>query len=326
MSPLSTPDLRPPRRRLAAPRRLRGFAAGLTALVAVATATAFGIAGSEIRARRAFDHAVAEVALPDSVAVADEARAAAEASVISQAVVREVRGISRQPGVALIGDSWVSKSKLDAPLSAALAERGLGHLPVRGLGQGGATSRVILRNLMSRDGGEFASGELLEDARFRYCIVIAGVNDSANHIGADFYAHHVAEITQVLLSKGITPIVLELPEYGIEAVREKREGIRLVKDVVLSALYDDGEVDVIRKYRGALARELAERRIADRVELVRFDPIVADYHDDIDLYRDPAHLNDEGRARLVAALARVVESRLERDAAAQRDALRLASR
>lgn len=321
MSPISAPDRRAPRRRLAAHRRLRGFAAGLTALVAVSTATAFGIAGSEIRARRAFDYATT----PESVAAPGPARSAA-ASVMSPAVLREVRGVSRQPGVALIGDSWVSKSKLDAPLAAALAERGLGHLPVRGLGQGGATSRVILRNLMSRDGGEFASGELLEDARFRYCIVIAGVNDSANHIGADFYAHHVAEITQLLLSKGITPIVLELPEYGIEAVREKREGIRLVKDVVLSALYDDGEVDVIRKYRRALARELAERRITDRVELVRFDPIVADYHDDIDLYRDAAHLNDEGRARLVATLARVVEARLAQDAAAQRDALRLASR
>ncbi len=342
MSPTSHSRSHPARRPLATKRRrLRGFAAGLTALCAASAAAVFAVASVEISERRAFDYAGIEPAGVSHTRVGhtgiekaglDPAASGASESLDASAVGtlaafrRDASIPRRRAGVALIGDSWVSKSKLDAPLSSELASRGLGHLPVKGIGQGGATSRVILRNLLSTDDSEFASRELLEGDGFRYCVVVAGVNDSANHLGADFYSHHVAEVVEHLVAHGVTPIVLELPEYGIEAIREKRDGIRLLKDLVLSALYDDFEVDVIGKYRVALRAKLAERDLLDAIELVPFAPIVEDYHAEADLYRDPAHLNDRGRERLVDALADVIENRIAMDARLYEGGLHLATR
>lgn len=295
------------RPRRIADRRMRGFAAGLAALFAVSSVAAFGLAGSELGARRAFVEAPVE-----TVAVSTNAYA--------------VHTSTDAIHVALIGDSWVSKSKLDAPMASALDAVGLGEVAVRGLGQGGATSRRILRNLLADDAGEFASDTLLEDESLRYVIVIAGVNDSAQHLGADFYAHHVTEIARVLLSRGVTPIVLEVPEYGIEAIRAKRTGVRLAKDVLLSALFDDGDVDVVEKYRDALAAKLEAAGLRDAVDLVPFAPVVADYHAATDLYQDPAHLNDAGREILAAHLAAAVRDRMDRDGVAQTAPIRLVAR
>lgn len=156
--------------------------------------------------------------------------------------------------------------------------------------------------------------------------MIAGVNDSAQHLGADFYAHHVVEIVEVLISHGITPVVVEVPEYGIEAVREERSGLSLLKDVVLTALYDQGEIDVIGKYREALRDALGAAGLLEMIELVDFEPVARDYHEAIDLYQDPAHLNDEGREILTAHLASAIRARLERDGLIDSEQARLAPR
>ena len=283
-------------------RRLRGFAASLSALVGLVAVGAVGFAGSEIAKRRVF-YEIEMAALDESVLAM---------SIDSSNVTAELRR-GATPGIAMIGDSWISKSKFDEPLAAALGEIGLGGVPVRGIGQGGATSRKILRNLLSTEDSETASGVLLQDGLYQYCVVVAGVNDSAQHLGDDFYAHHVMEIVRILLAHDVTPVVVELPEYGIEDIREQRQGINWLKDVTLAALFDQNDLDVVSKYRAALRVALEDSGLMNEVELVSFEPVVADYHTEMALYQDAAHLNEEGRSIFADHVAAAIAGRMERD-------------
>lgn len=267
--------------------------------LSVAIALLMGVGGiyHQVDARRAFD-----VVLPGNPEPIHTATRLAK-----------VHRADARPAIAMIGDSWISKSKFDQPVREALAALGFGDLVVRGIGQGGATSRTILRNLLASPSEPHSGSALLSDEDVRYCVVIAGVNDSAQHLGADFYAHHVIQISRVLLARGITPILLELPEYGIEAIRANRSGLRLAKDMLFAELFDGGDVDVIEDYRLALREAILDAELEDDVELVSFDAIATDYDASIDLYRDPAHLNDAGRALLAAHVAARLTARIERD-------------
>ncbi len=281
-------------------RRLWGFAAGASALMTLSAIAVLGFTGSEIAGQRMFDEVDPAILeqfspSPDSLNV--------------------TAGLQRGalPGIAMIGDSWISKSKFDEPLSTALLEIGLGDLPVRGIGEGGATSRQILRNLLTTEDSATASGVLLQDDRFQYCVVVAGVNDSAWHLGADFYAHHVTEIVRVLLAHDVTPIVIELPEYGIEAIRAQRHGLGWLKDVTSAAFFDHNDLDVIEKYRLALRDALESSGLLDEIELVPFEPVVADYAASKTLYKDPAHLNEMGTALMANHVAGAIVARMEHD-------------
>jgi hypothetical protein len=312
-------------------RRRHGFAFGIGALFAAATATLVGMLALEIFERRAFDYTSRPLALESLGRVSVPAPfpsgsdgmtlsiATTSASPSNAWAASERRPRTGAPAIAMIGDSWISGSKLDEPFRQALAEVGLADSQVLGIGEGGATSRRILQNLVSEsESNAYSSRSVLEGGEFDFCLVIAGVNDSATHLGADFYAHHVTEIARLLLARGITPLILELPEYGIETVREEREGVSLVKDWLLSALFDQGEVDVVDKYRRALAESLEQAGVMGRVELIQFEPVASDYDESIDLYADPVHLNDRGRERLTGHLATVVlerHERLDRDGA-----------
>jgi lysophospholipase L1-like esterase len=215
----------------------------------------------------------------------------------------------------MIGDSWISLGKMTDPVRDALARRGVVDVPVRSFGQGGAVSRQILRNLASTGPADPAhsSRAVLEAGDVRYCVVIAGVNDSAQHLGPDFYAHHTTEIARALLAHGITPLIVELPEYGIETLYAQRTGVYRAKDLVLSRLFDDGEIDVIEKYRSALRRGLIEAGLATHVTLVDFEEVATDFDASRELYTDPSHLNAHGRARLAAVLADALVERFARD-------------
>ena len=307
-------------------RRRRGLAFGISALAAAAAAAIVGIGASEIDERRAFDSTSRPLALETlgSVAPTNPDRGGSDGMTVSVAMTsapsppsdshaaeRSLR--TGAIGIAMVGDSWISGSKLDVPLQEALANVGLPDVRVKGIGQGGATSRVILQNLVSEDpSNAFSSRSVIEAGDYEYCLVIAGVNDSATHLGADFYAHHMTEIVSLLVARGVTPLILELPEYGIEAVRAERRGLSLFKDWALSALFDQGEVDVVGKYRSAMIRSLEGAGLMEQIEFIRFDPVVADYHESVDLYKDPVHLNAQGNERLTAHLASFVLNMLER--------------
>ncbi len=213
------------------------------------------------------------------------------------------------PGIVLLGDSWVAYDKLTQPLVEGLAERGL-RAHARSYGHPGATSRRILRNLFEPETAPHASAAALADPTVRFAVVIAGVNDSASHLGADFYAYHVVQIARVLRSHGIEVLLLELPEYGIEQVHAARDPARWLKHELFVQAVDDGEVDVIGGYRSVLRRELAAAGLEGEVHVIGFEGVVASYEEETDLFRDPAHLNEAGQERLVTAIADALAARM----------------
>lgn len=194
---------------------------------------------------------------------------------------------SSKINIGLIGDSWVADQKLDKYIEAELESKAI-HVKVISYGHPGAKSNQIYTNLMNKDSA-FYSGSLLTYKHMKYIIVIAGVNDTSGHIGSDYYTHHMKEIVKAMNAYGKTPIILEVPEYGIE---EPRPFKSTLKHNLYKLLFDNNKTDVINDYRDALKSSLNDSQFD--YEIIPFDPVVDNYYKSIHLYKDPLHLNDKG--------------------------------
>jgi lysophospholipase L1-like esterase len=143
-------------------------------------------------------------------------------------------------------------------------------------------------------------------------VVIAGVNDSQGYIGADHYAHHVVLTAEALRQRGIFPMVVELPEYGIEHATSS-DPLGQVRRRLMRRIYHDDRVDVIPMYRAALAQALAPRLDRGQVDLIDFDPVTADFHRSRDLFLpDAIHLSEKGRRALARQIGVALDARLRR--------------
>lgn len=194
--------------------------------------------------------------------------------------------------LGLIGDSWVAGEKLDPVIETYLRSMNI-DADIISYGHPGAKSQHILSNLLSDESNPYSSNALLQDDAVKHIIIIAGVNDTAGHIGSDFYVHHMTELIEVINSYGKTAIILEVPEYGIEEPEKFKSAL---KHNLYKILFDDNETDVIEQYRQELASSLSETDLD--FDIVPFNPIASDYHEDISLYKDQFHLNSEGNTKL----------------------------
>lgn len=92
--------------------------------------------------------------------------------------------------IGVIGDSWVAGQKLDSAIEQTVTDSGF-ETVVLSSGHPGAKSRQIYRNLFLESGDINSSNALFMDDDLDYLVVVAGVNDSAGHIGKKFYSHHM---------------------------------------------------------------------------------------------------------------------------------------
>lgn len=213
--------------------------------------------------------------------------------------------LDEQVKIGVIGDSWVAGQKLDRAIEETVTTSGF-ETVVLSSGHPGAKSRQIYRNLFLERGDKNSSNALFLDDDLDYLVVVAGVNDSAGHIGKTFYAHHMGLIVQAALARGIKPVIVEVPEYGIEDT----PSVGLLswgKKSIYLWLFDNGNVDVIREYRKALREELQASGIAEKVLLVNFSSITDDYNSSKDLYANPSHLNHDGYTKLGKLIAHNIE-------------------
>ena len=201
--------------------------------------------------------------------------------------------------VGIIGDSWVAGGKLDEPLRRRLSEGGL-EAEVVSSGHPGAKSREIYRDLLADPSRPNSGKALLMDEDLDYLVVIAGVNDTFGHIGRDFYAYHILGIIQAAQDRAVEPLVVEVPEYGIECT--PASGVASWgKHLLYRYLFDGGKVNVIEDYR----RELSTRLTAlpTPVTVIRFGSFVRDHDSSSHVYADPSHLNPQGNAALASLIA-----------------------
>jgi lysophospholipase L1-like esterase len=205
--------------------------------------------------------------------------------------------------IGIIGDSWVAGRKLDQAIHGAMLTFRIPSEVVSS-GHPGAKSRQIFRNLLSEEPEPYSSHKLLMDDNLDYLIVVAGVNDTLGHIGKEFYAHHMLQIIRTIRMRGIYPIVVEVPEYGIVDVSEK-SFLSFTKHTIYRFLFDKMKRNVISDYRKAL-RSVIPSSIKDEIILVSFDPFIQDYYRKKYLYANPSHLNKEGWQQLGAYLAQKI--------------------
>jgi len=216
--------------------------------------------------------------------------------------------------IGIIGDSWVAGNVMNQAIQRVMLINGI-PVEIVSSRHPGANSRQILRDLLSEDSQPYSSHKLLMDEDIDYLIVVAGVNDTGSHVGSDFYAHHVLRIIRLAQLRGIYPIVVEVPEYGI-AYLPYTKFLSFAKHTIYRSLFDGWKHDVISDYRKAL-RRLIPPSMKDSMTLVSFDPFIPDYSSQKHLYANPSHLNKKGFQQLGSFLAHNIvkthNKRIQRD-------------
>lgn len=207
--------------------------------------------------------------------------------------------------IGVIGDSWVAGEKLDRAILESMLASGI-PAEVVSSGHPGAKSRQIYRDLLNnKQSDPYSSNKILMDDNVDFLVVVAGVNDTAGHIGKDFYAHHMVLLIQAALDRGMFPVVVEVPEYGIEATPTV-DLLSWAKRGIYLRLFDNGKVDVILDYRKAL-RDSIPATIRVKVTFVEFAEIAHDYDSKKTLYANPSHLNRDGYEKLGRVIAKRIQ-------------------
>jgi lysophospholipase L1-like esterase len=121
-----------------------------------------------------------------------------------------------------------------------------------------------------------------------YCFISVGINDTYKKMGADYFAHHTCLILRFMLQNGITPILLEIPDYDI-AYTYEHQTVRKKLLRQLSMGITHSTLDCREDYRQALRTAMEEERLASSIV------IIANQHWDASLYAaDRMHLNKRG--------------------------------
>lgn len=203
--------------------------------------------------------------------------------------------------IGIIGDSWVVRQNLDSLLEAKLMEQGI-HAEVYASGNPGAKTKRIYENLFKNRKEEFSSKEVIEK-KPDYCIIIAGVNDAATHVGPDFYTHHMVMMISTLLHYGIKPVVIPLPEFGLKEDSERKNILSSLSNKGAELVLNNGKEFEIKDYRNALLKALKQNGLENRIVLLNFDEVSSDFNKDRGLYADPLHLNEQGYQKFSDFLA-----------------------
>jgi len=204
--------------------------------------------------------------------------------------------------IGIIGDSWVVRQNLDSLLQKKLLDKGL-YSEIYSSGSPGAKTKKIYENLFKDNNEEFSSKKVIEK-KPDYCIVIAGVNDAATYIGPEFYTHHMVMIIKTLLHYKIRPVIVSLPEFGIEENFTNKNIISSLSNRGAELVLNGGDQFKIQDYRNALLKELKHDGLDKKVIILNFDEVSSDYDKDRSLYADPLHLNKQGYQKFSEFLAK----------------------
>ncbi len=205
--------------------------------------------------------------------------------------------------IGIVGDSWVAGKKLDQSVLDAMSASGV-QAEVVSSGEPGAVSRQIYRNLISESTDPYSAGYILMDKDIDYLVVVAGINDTVEHMGSEFYATHMQNIIKTIQMRGIHPVILAIPEYGIE-ITPSKSFLNFAKRLVYRYLHDQGNHDVINRYKDALISHLSPEIMKD-ISIVDFSQLVESYHESLDLYENPNHLNKKGYQKLGQIISRTI--------------------
>ena len=128
----------------------------------------------------------------------------------------------------------------------------------------------------------------------KFCILINGINDAAGVMKPEYYSHYTIQIIQALLKRKIKPILLELPEFGLNETIDQASLINKTKNTLLSWSRGQSLNETINTYRKTLKEKLISEHIMEDIIYIPYHTICGDYKKCLDLYKDQCHLNKKG--------------------------------
>lgn len=213
--------------------------------------------------------------------------------------------------IGIIGDSYVEKQTLDTIFFNAMLRHNV-KTKIYSFGEGGANSRLVYKNLFSDKSDPFSSNKLFHN-NITYCIVIAGVNDALGQYGSKFYVYHELLIIKSLLKNNIRPVVVSLPEFGIqEEVEVRFNAFKHARNAIFGFFTGNGFKRTIHDYRNALNIELNKQHLKDSIVFINYDHVINNYNLQKNLFRNPPHLNLAGNQRLGSYLAKCIINDIHR--------------
>jgi len=209
--------------------------------------------------------------------------------------------------IIFIGDSWASyHSEYDQHLKTCLERKIKKNTKVISKGAIGAKTKHIytIMHVKSPSGTK----ELIESSP-DYAIVSAGINDAVAKMGIIYFCHHYKLIIKELISVGIKPIIIEMPQVDYKAVYERESYISQIRHRISSWL-TDAPLWTFEEYRTAL-QSLIEREGLRKhliyIPASEWNP--EGYKDSRHLYlKDHVHLNEKGYFLLDSCITSKIHS------------------
>jgi len=213
--------------------------------------------------------------------------------------------------IGIIGDSWVTRKKLDLILHDDLIKNGF-HSKIISSGQSGAKSKSIYHNLF-KDSKDPNSSKFIIESQPEFCILIAGVNDAVGQMGSRYYAHHMRNIIKTLLHYKIRPVVVSLPNVGIREMMNGMNVFKQYRNIISAYVNNKAIVDNIESYRKKFNEMLVQENLKSKIILVDYDKACEEFSVDSDLYYNPIHLSPKGNERLGHLIADTLMKELRKD-------------
>lgn len=206
--------------------------------------------------------------------------------------------------VVMIGDSWVyfhETLRRDSTFEEKLKKQ-VGHRKVKVIakGKGGAVSGEIYERMSAERmwAKEFDLNNCTQSIIEKgadYCVISAGINDARQRRGIQYYVPSYFRIIRFLLSQGICPVVMEIPNVEVDEAFwgntiSYRLRSRIAMGILKTGLYGTHD------YRHALRDSLTAHHLMDSIVYIPAASWNPDgWHDKREIYTDDHfHLNLAG--------------------------------
>ena len=128
-----------------------------------------------------------------------------------------------------------------------------------------------------------------------YAIVSAGINDAVAKMGTEYYCHHYNLIIKELLSAGIKPIILDMPQVDYKAIYKRETMLAKIRHHISSWL-TGAPLWTFDNYRAALQSLINQEIIKKHLIFIpAYEWNPEGYKDSRHLYiEDHVHLNEKG--------------------------------
>lgn len=187
----------------------------------------------------------------------------------------------------VIGESWAAYGKLFPELPQTLSER-MGGKPVEAcsIAFSGRNTRLLYTELLDKLPKEKIYWDLYDRKTPDKLIVVNGVNDEIQHVGASAYVEYTKKLVDYFND------IEDVELISVPRVNEKKfkspNIFSAVKRAIFRCLHDGCEYQANEKYRVALWRDHPE------LQVIEFDNFMEKYEGNEYRFKpDGVHLTDE---------------------------------